>query len=176
MDKKDKIKISYSPGKIEFKTKNKTEIRYIFSLEQYYKTLDYFGIKFPWSKDMVLSKKNINTIIYDSNYLERPVIIEDITIFDINLSEEKKNYSKYEYEIDYRNLNKFRDLSEFVLYYLMEDLEIKKYEEKDFINQEEFMIKADSKLEIYNYYERIFFKIICSSSDKKDIFSQGKVQ
>ena len=64
INKKDKIKISYSPGKIEFKTKNKTEIRYIFYFEQYYKTLDYFGIKFPWSKNILLNKQNLEDYIF----------------------------------------------------------------------------------------------------------------
>ena len=170
MDKKDKIKISYSPGQIEFKTKNKTEIRYIFSLEQYYKTLDYFGIKFPWSKRIALSQGNIKNIIYGRSLIEQPITIEDVTVFDLNLSNEKKYDSVYDC-ID--NIKTYRDLSKFIKYYLKENIKIHKYEEKDFININDFTIKPDSKFEIYNYYEKIYFFGFFESRKEKEFFFTG---
>ena len=164
-DKKDKIKISYSPGQIEFKTKNKTEIRYIFSLEQYYKTLDYFGIKFPWSNNIDLNNENIKELIYHNSFIKQPVTIEDITTFDLNLYNEKKNNSKFYY---FEDIKTFKDLSKFVKYYLKEDIEINKYEEKDFININDYIITPDSKFEIYNLFERTYFY-----DSKKEYFFTG---
>ena len=166
MDEKDKIKISYSPGQIEFKTKNKTEIRYIFSLEQYYKTLDYFGIKFPWSKRIVLSQGNIKNIIYFNRTFDLFVTIEDITVFDINLSNEKKFNSIF-------NIKTFGDLSNFVKYYLNDDIEINKYEEKDFININDFNINTDSKFEIFSFFDKINFFDYFERIDEKEYFFTG---
>ena len=43
-DSSNKTELSNCATEIEFKTKNKTEKRYIFSLSQFKQTLKYFGI------------------------------------------------------------------------------------------------------------------------------------
>ena len=169
MDKKDKIKISHFPGQIKFKTKNKTEIRYIFTFEQYYKTLDYFGIKFPWSKNILLSEDNTKNLIYFNGLMDQPVTIEDMTVFDLYTSTDEQIHSLIKY---FQKIKTYRDLSLFVKYYLKENIKINDYEEKDFININNFMIKLDANFEIYNIIERIYF-FEFFALNKKEFFFTG---
>ena len=132
-----KTELSHSPVHMIFKGKNKTEERYIFSLEQFKKALEYFEIKFPWSKDYILNNSNLKRIIYFNASLDiETVTIEDTKIFDENLSEEKEN--KILSEI-IKNIQKLEDLSKFVEYYLKSDLNIFYFEEKNFIQDEDYI-------------------------------------
>ena len=84
-----------------------------------------------------MNNSNLKRIIYFNASLDiETVTIEDTKIFDENLSEEKEN--KILSEI-IKNIQKLEDLSKFVEYYLKSDLNIFYFEEKNFIQDEDYI-------------------------------------
>ena len=120
----DKTIISAFPPKIVFKImenedKEKIYERYIFSKSQYEKTLNYFDIKFPWSRNYELNEENINILIYHSVIVNEIITIEDINIFNINYFNEPENKTLSEFN---KNIKKLKDLSEFVHFYIKNEI------------------------------------------------------
>ena len=134
-DSNNKIEVSNSPLKIEFKTENKTEQRFIFSLSQFNKTLKYFGINFPWSKNIMLNEDNLKKLIYHNILINNKVVtIEDANIFQEIKLDQKKNENGSIFE-NINKITKLEDLSKYIDKYLKYNIEIFKYEEKDFIDE-----------------------------------------
>ena len=152
----NKAKISAFPPKIQFKimeNENKEKIyeRYIFSKSQYEKTLNYFDIKFPWSRNYELNEENINILIYHSVIVNETVTIEDINIFNINYFNEPENKTLSEFN---KNIKKLKDLSRFVHFYIKNEINIYNYEERKFIKEEDFILNIDSEFISYDLVRR----------------------
>ena len=152
----DKTIISAFPPKIVFKImenedKEKIHERYIFSKSQYDKTLNYFDIKFPWSRNYELNEENINILIYHSVIVNETVTIEDINIFNINYFNEPENKTLSEFN---KNIKKLKDLSRFVHFYIKNEINIYNYEERKFIKEEDFILNIDSEFISYDLVRR----------------------
>ena len=80
--------LTYSPANIIFTGKKNVEKLSIFSFEQFQKALDFFQISFPYSHNILLSKSNIKSLIYDSKSYNEPILIEDINVFEKDFSNE----------------------------------------------------------------------------------------
>ena len=173
-DPNNKTELSNSPPEIEFKIKDITEKRYIFSLSQFNQTLKYFNITFPWSKDLILNESNINKLIYFNILINREITIEDASIFEMDLfnEKEKKKENKTIPEIN-QNIKKLKDLSIYINYYIKNNLDIFKYEEKDFINEDDYKISTDSEFEIFEQLERMQFISYLEDNIQKEYFFTG---
>ena len=152
----NKTEISAFPPKIRCKimeNENKEKIyeRYIFSKSQYEKTLKYFGITFPWSRNYELNDENINILIYHSVLVNEIIIIEDINIFKINFFNEPENKTLSEFN---NNIKKLKDLSKFIHFYIKNEINIYEYEERKFIKEEDFILNIDSEFIVYELVRR----------------------
>ena len=169
----NKTEISNSPIEIEFKTKNKTEKRYIFSLSQYKQTLQYFGFSFPWSNDLVLSESNLEILIYHNSILiNQEIIIEEAGIFEKDIFNENENENKTSQDIS-NNIKKLEDLSIYIEYYIKNNLDIIKYEEKDFINENDYKISSSSEFIIFDLWARMNFITHLEDNIQKEYFFTG---
>jgi len=165
-----KTEISNSPTKIKFKTKNKTETRYIFSLDQYKKTLLYFGISFPWSKDLILNENNLKKLIYNQIIINKLVTVEDANVFDIKLSDEKENKTINELK---KNIKKLEDLSKYISFYIKNNIDLFKYEEKNFIKEKDFVIQPNSEFQVFDITQRMQLWYYFQESLQKEYFFTG---
>ena len=136
---------------MENEDKEKIHERYIFSKSQYDKTLNYFDIKFPWSRNYELNDENINILIYHSVVVNEIIIIEDINIFKINFFNEPENKTLSELN---NNIKKLKDLSKFIHFYIKNEINIYEYEERKFIKEEDFILNIDSEFISYDLVRR----------------------
>ena len=155
-DPNNKTEISNTPPEIEFKTTNKTEKRYIFSIAQFKKTIKYFGINFPWSNDLILNEDNLVQLIYHNIVINKQVTIEDVNIFEKYIFDTNENENINFHEIK-KNIKTLKDLSIYINYYIKNNLDLFKYEEKEFINENDYKINIDSEFKIYDLLERMSF-------------------
>ena len=164
----EKVKINTRGIKIEFivgKDDNKKSfVRHIFSFEQYKKNLEYFNISFPWSNQMIISDEKIKELIEVDISSE----VMFLTIHDINFDKLIKP--------KINNFSKYKDLSIYISYYLKSEINIKKYEEKYFLDEKLFEIDSDSEFEIYD--SKIKFNIYetinnCIYNNEKEVFFTG---
>lgn len=160
-----KIELTYFPLTIIFKVGNEQFERLIFSHEQYEKNIQIYGFVFPWSKTTLLSKTNLNNLIYNPISLERIIEIEDLDIFKTEPSNKSKP------------LDTFNDLSEYINLYLKSEINLNKYEEKDFLKEEDYIIKGQDKLNYYTLQDRhrlvYGFDYMCKTH--KEHFISGNV-
>ena len=172
-DSNNKIEVSNSPLKIEFKTENKTEQRFIISLSQFNKTLKYFGINFPWSKNIMLNEDNLKKLIYHNILINNKVVtIEDANIFQEIKLDQKKNENGSIFE-NINKITKLEDLSKYIDKYLKYNIEIFKYEEKDFIDEKKYEISTKSNFEIFDLYGRILYIGVLEDISDKEYFFTG---
>ena len=157
--------LSFNPIDIVFKVNKKEQKIRIFSLEQYEKALKYFGIIFPWSHKMLLSKSNLQKLIYNSIPLNKSIEIEDINIFEKDFSDEPKKFCK------------LKDLSSYISYYLKSEINISEYPEKNYINEKDYILTPGTKFDYYMQKKRtlisIGFENICKTF--KEYFITGNV-
>jgi len=118
VEKNNKYQIITQFVQIIFRVENQDHLRYIFTYEQFEKNLDFFKISFPWSEDTVVTKNKIIESI-EKNDNRCLIIIENI---DFKSLERPKTLY----------LSKYEDLSKYISYYLKSEINIEKYEEKDF--------------------------------------------
>ena len=164
-DKKNSKILTFFPlNAIFYVGKNKFE-RKIFSREQFDKNIKNYGFIFPWSKTTLLSKTNLDNLIYHSIPLKKNIEIEDLDIFNTKISNESKP------------INKFNDLSEYISYYIKSEINLNKYEEKDFIKEEDYIIKGVNNFNYYMPNERhqlaYGFEYMCKAH--KEYFFSGNV-
>ncbi len=166
----NKTEISTFPIEIKFKSKIGAELRIIFSLEQFNKTLDYFDIKFAWSKDLVLHKNNLINLIYYNVIVNDLIKVEDIDVFNIKLSDENENGTITELK---KNITKLEDLSKYISYYMKKSIDLYKYEEMDFIKEKDYNIKPDSKFKIFDIINRMKLWFTFNNLLDKEFFFTG---
>lgn len=166
----NKTEISTFPIEIKFKSKIGAELRIIFSLEQFNKTLDYFDIKFVWSKDLVLHKNNLINLIYYNVIVNDLIKVEDIDVFNIKLSDENENGTITELK---KNITKLEDLSKYISYYMKKSIDLYKYEEMDFIKEKDYNIKPDSKFKIFDIINRMKLWFTFNNLLDKEFFFTG---
>ena len=159
---KSKYQIKIQSVKIIFRVKNQDHIRYIFTYEQFEKNLTFFKISFPWSEDTIVTKNKIIESI-KKNDKRFSIIIENIDFKSLK----NPNVTK---------LNKFNDLSKYISYYLKGEINIEKYEEKEFLDQNLFAIDPQDEIEFFIPIERRLFldDILFEFKDgKKEYFFTG---
>ena len=170
-DSNNKIEISYNPQKIEFKTENKAEQRFIFSLSQFNQTLKYFGIKFPWSKNLMLNEGNLKKLIYYNLFINKKVTIEDVNIFH-KIKLDKKENEVGSFLENIKSITKLKDLSNYIDCYLKNNVDFFKYEEKNFIDENKYKIPMNTNFEIYDLLGRMqFIGFLENISDKEYFFT-----
>ena len=156
--------LSYAPCDIYFKGKEKKEKLSIYSLEQYQKALNFFQIKFPYSKDLTLSNYNIITTIYGSDK-KKQIEIENIDVFEKDFSNEEKNSKK------------LKSLSEYISLYLKTSFDFSQYPENKFLNTDDFILNEDDTFDFYMEKERtqqfMSFATLCQKC--KEYFITGNV-
>ena len=160
--RKNKYQIKTQSIKIIFMFENQGHLRHIFTYEQFEKNLKFFKIQFPWSEDTVVTKNKIIESIKknDKRYF---IIIENIDFKSL----EKPNVLY---------LNKFGDLSKYISYYLNDEINIEKYEEKDFLDKNLLLIDPQNEIEFFTPIERMIFleDIITEfKGGKKEYFFTG---
>ena len=164
-DKQNSTELSYFPIDIIFNIKGKKQSRTIFSLSQYKKTLEFFGFVYPWAKSLLLSKNNLETLIYSPFYRNNSIEIEDLDIFNIDISE-KPNKNE---------IHKLKDLSDYITYYLKNEINLEKYPEKKYLNKKDFILNKESEFEYYMKKERtnISCSFECMIKKDKEYFFTG---
>ena len=137
----EQTKLSFCPPQVKFIVKGVVHPFYIFSLEQYDKIIQIFNIKFPWSNDLYLTRDNINDLIfeYENN---------TITIYEIDIFNENEN------EIKDKNKRECNDLSKYISLYIKNKINFDEFEEKNFININNFIIKVNSKYNCFGEVEK----------------------
>ena len=162
IERKNKYQIKSQSVKILFLVEKQAHLRYIFTYEQFEKNLEFFKISFPWSEDTIVTK---NKIIESIKKNDKGFFI---TIENINFKSLEKPNVLY--------LNKFGDLSKYINYYLKGEINIEKYEEKDFLDKNLFTIDPQNEIEFYTPIERMIFldDILAKFKDgKKEYFFTG---
>jgi len=162
VENNNKYHIKTQSVKIIFRVENQDHIRYIFTYEQFVKSLIFFKISFPWSEDTVVTK---NKIIESINRNDQRCLI---IIENIDFKSLEKHNALY--------LDKFGDLSKYINYYSKGEINIEKYEEKDFLDKNIFTISPQNKMEFFTTIERrIFLDDILSKfkNGKKEYFFTG---
>ena len=157
--------LTYSPANIIFIGKKNVEKLSIYSFEQFQKALDFFQISFPYSDNILLSKSNIKSLIYDSKSYNEPILIEDINVFEKDFSNEPNELCKLE------------DLSEYICYYLKSELNLGQYPENKFLNENDFILKKKDKFDYYMKEEREnkFLSFVAKCKESKEYFFTGNV-
>ena len=154
--------INHQSTKIIFRVEGKDFERDIFTYEQYEKNLKIFNFSFPWSKNNIVTKNTIENAISE-NDRSSLIIIENI------------DFDRLIKSTDFE-FNSFRALSKYINYYLKDDVNLEKYEEYNFIDNNFFKIDLDSKIKIFFEEERkVFLDEIISKFKKgvKEYFFTG---
>ena len=129
--------------RVEKDDKKEENTRDIFTYEQFEKNLEIFGITFPWSGDTVVTKDIIIERI-NRNDPDSLIIIENI---DFNKLIRPKVLK----------LDKFKDFSTYITYYLKNKVNIEKYEENGFLDKNIFNIDPEKTIEFFFPTERKIF-------------------
>ena len=135
--------INHQSTKIIFRVEGKDIERDIFTYEQYEQNLKIFNFSFPWSKNNIITKNAIENAISENDKTSL-IIIENIDFEQL-------------IKTNYYSLNSFKDLSRYINYYLKDDINLEKYEEYNFIDNNIFKIEPDSKMDIFFQKERKVF-------------------
>lgn len=138
-----KYELKIQSLKIIFRVAEKDYKREIFTYEQFEKNLENFKISFTWSENIIVTKENIIDRIKnnDRSYL---IVIENIDFKSLIKPQILK-------------LEKFKDLSLYISYYLKSGINIEKYEENNFLDKNIFDIDPEAKIEFFFLKERIIF-------------------
>ena len=169
VDEESQVEISIMPIEINFINNNVQETRAIFSLPQYEKSLEYFKIKFPWSKERSLSKESLYNLIYFNIYPIKINVI-NIDVFNMDLLEENSSIN---------NINKFIDFSKYISFYLKSNININEFEEKKFLDKKYFIVNPNEKFKIYDKENKnIILELLHKNimDPKKNIFLQVLAQ
>ena len=161
----NKTELTFFPVNIIFNLEGAKETRAVFSLSQYEKLLKIFNYVYPWTKNMLLSKSNVYDLIYYSIPLNKIIEIENLSMFNEDLSKESNS------------IEKFSDLSLYIGKYLKSEIDLSQYPEKKFLNEDDYIIKPESKLNYYMKKTRV--KIACGFESvclkNKEYFFSGNV-
>ena len=132
--------LEFSSVKMFFSSNNNLFERDIFSYKQYEKNLKYFNYSFPWSEGINTTKEVINIILNDNS------LIDSLIIRNINF----KDLIKSPQDI----ISVFKDLSLYINYYLKSNINLEKYEEKAFLDEDTFSFNSESKITFFSPIKR----------------------
>jgi hypothetical protein len=162
---KQETELSFNPVDITFKGEKKIETRKIYSLDQYEKTLNFFGIKYPWSQNMYLTESNKISLIHNPMRTVDHIEIEDLDIFNIDIKNESKE------------IKKLKDLSIYIKYYAKSEINLGNYPESKFLKEEDYILNPENEFVYYmkNKRSQIALGIEKMCINKKEYFFTGNV-